>query len=35
MQSDDAAGEDCELDEFVFDEEELMGSTHASPKAKV
>ncbi|CDI74079.1 hypothetical protein EPH_0001410 [Eimeria praecox] len=35
VQSDDACAEDCELDEFVFDDDELMGSTHASPKAKV
>ncbi|CDJ46283.1 IBR domain-containing protein, putative [Eimeria brunetti] len=32
--SNDACAEDCELDEFVFDEEELMGSSHTSPKAK-
>ncbi|XP_026189898.1 probable E3 ubiquitin-protein ligase ARI5 [Cyclospora cayetanensis] len=31
---DDASPEDCELDEFVFDEDDLLGNMAAPPKAK-
>ncbi|CDJ59864.1 IBR domain-containing protein, putative [Eimeria maxima] len=32
--TDDACAEDCEIDDFLFDDDELMASAHASPKAK-
>ncbi|CDJ32882.1 IBR domain-containing protein, putative [Eimeria mitis] len=34
VQSDHASAEDCDLEEFVFDDDELMGSSRTSPKAK-
>lgn len=35
LQSDDACGEDCELEEYIFDDDELLGNATTSPKAKV
>ena len=35
VQSDADCAEDCELDEFAFDNDDLLGTVVASPKAKV
>lgn len=34
LRSDDAGGEDCELEEYLFDDDDLLGNAITSPKAK-
>lgn len=35
VESDGACAEGCELDEFIYDDDELMESAVASPQSKV